>query len=83
MIGVKLVDVEFKSMVAVDVEKLGDAIIDRLAEKEAEFLCVTLIKVEVDTPEKALGFLAEAKIEFLGVTLIGVTAKVPSKPLVK
>lgn len=44
---------------------------------------MTLIKLEVDTPEKALGFLAEAKIEFLGVTLIGVTAKVPSKPLVK
>ena len=44
---------------------------------------MTLIKLEVDIPEKALGFLAEAKIEFLGVTLIRVTAKVPSKPLVK
>ena len=50
LIGVKLVDVEFKSMVAVDVKKLGDAMVDRLPEKEAEFLCVTLLKLETDTP---------------------------------
>jgi len=68
LIGVKLVDVELKSMVEVDVEKLGDAMVDRLAEKKAEFLCVILIKLEVDTPEKALGFLAEATIEVLGHT---------------
>ena len=50
LIGVKLVDVEFKSMVAIDVKKLGDPMVDRLAEKEAQFLCVTLIKLETDTP---------------------------------
>ena len=57
LIGVKLVDVEFKSMVAVNVEKRGDAMVDRVTEKEAEFLCVTLIKLEANTPEKSTGIL--------------------------
>ena len=54
---VKLVDVEFKSMVAVIVEKRGDVTVDRVAEKEAEFLCVILIKLETNTPEKSTGIL--------------------------
>ena len=57
LIGVKLVDVKFKSMVAVNVEKLGDAMVDRVTEKEAEFLCVTLITLEANTPEKSTGIL--------------------------
>ena len=57
LIGVKLVDVEFKSMVAVNVEKRGDAVVDRVAEKEAEFLCVILIKLEANAPEKSPGIL--------------------------
>ena len=44
LIGVQLVDVEFKSMAAVNVEKRG-AMVDRVSENEAEFLCVTLIKL--------------------------------------
>ena len=44
-------------MVAVNVEKLGDAMVDRVTEKEAEFLCVTLIKLEANTPEKSTGIL--------------------------
>ena len=54
---VKLVDVEFKSMVAVIVEKRGDVTVDRVAEKEAEFLCVILIKLEANAPEKSPGIL--------------------------
>ena len=57
LIGVKLVDVEFKSMVAVNVEKRGDAVVDRVTEKEAEFLCVILIKLEANAPEKSPGIL--------------------------